>query len=75
MRTTLLRNKVPEPDPALKRSLIHTIKACVRNGAPLTDTQRSILKVMLDDVYRYGRLAAPIHRLLMVFCKKCGVTP
>ena len=40
---------------------------------PWTEIQRDILKLLLEDVNKYGRLAAPQHKLLLIWAKRCGV--
>jgi len=62
-------------DSDAQRHLRQVIKTCVRSGYAWTRVERSILKDLMEDVDRFGRLASPKHKLLLVFAKKCGVTP
>ena len=67
------RRKPPPEPSALSQNLRHTIKSCVRSGH-WTEAQRDVLKLLLEDVNKYGRLAAPQHKLLLVLAKRCGVS-
>lgn len=61
------------PDPEVQRSIRETIKSCVRSQYPFTPNEKNILKIMLEDVLRYGRLPSSQHKMLLVFARKAGV--
>ena len=67
------RRKLPAAPSALQQSTRHLIKACVRSGHPWTWAQRGILKDMLADVNKFGRLPKIQHKMLMIYAKRCGV--
>jgi hypothetical protein len=69
------RPKLFDLEPDAKHDTRDLIKACIRSGYAFTPIAQTILKSMLEDVRRYGRLPAPQYRLLLVFARRCGVMP
>jgi hypothetical protein len=64
-----------ELEPVAQHNTREMIKNCLRSKYPWTPVTRSILENMLADIQRYGRLATPVHCLLLVFARRCGVGP